>query len=140
MWCYNKLVPILEYNVYITLSLWSAIIVFGRGSQIYKKFNKIATRPHPHPHPPPILATKILFVLIISLFEQTKHTVCGHLLTPYILVINDFMTYFFPKIMTQYIWDPLPKKMKAPLIIISLTYILICGIINIVRQVEYHNC
>ena len=105
------------------------------------KFTKSLIKLRPNPTPPPISATKILFVLIISLFEQTKHTVCGHLLTPYILVINDFMTsLFFSKNYDQYIWDPLPKKMKAPLIIISLTYILICGIINIVRQVEYHNC
>ena len=35
-------------------------------------------------------------------FEQNKHTICGHHVTPYILVINNFMTpYFsFPKFMT----------------------------------------
>ena len=51
-------------------------------------------------------------------FVQNKHTICGHLMTPYILVIKNFMTplFFFPKIYDpQYIWDPLQKKMPAPL-------------------------
>ena len=34
------------------------------------------------------------------LFEQNKHTICAHLVTPHILVIKNFMTplFFFPKI------------------------------------------
>ena len=38
-------------------------------------------------------------VLKSSLFEQNTHTIWGHLVTPYILVIKNFMTrlFFFPK-------------------------------------------
>ena len=44
--------------------------------------------------------------------------ICGHLVTPYILVIKNFMTplFFFPKIYDPpvFLGPPLPKKMIAP--------------------------
>ena len=62
--------------------------------------------PPPRIHPTPKQAK---IVLKSHLFEQTKHTICGHFVTPYILVIKNFMTplFFFPKIYDpQNIWDP----------------------------------
>ena len=46
--------------------------------------------------------------LEISLFEQNKHTIYGHLVIPYILVIKNFMT-------PQYIWDPPSEENASPL-------------------------
>ena len=95
------------------------------GSQIYKKSASIKL-------PPPYFGNQNLMtplslihltpkqakiVLKSVFFEQNKHTICGHLVTPYILVIKKFMTplFSFPKIYDppQYIWDPPPSKENA---------------------------
>ena len=83
---------------------------------------------------PPILATKHSrnplrrytlplkqdkIILKSVFFEQSKHTICGHLVTSYILVITNFMTslFFFQvqKIMTLGIFGT-PQKNDSPLL------------------------
>ena len=109
-----------SYNLTNNFRLLGAGIFFGRGVPNLQKVgvNKTATPlfrqqnfydPHCRYTLPPKQAKIVLF---ISLFEQNKHTICGHLVTPYIfmiLVIKNFMTplFFFPRIYDpQYIWDP----------------------------------
>ena len=65
--------------------------------------------------PCPSKQAKIVF---ISLFEQNKHTICGHLVTPYIfmiLVIKNFMTplFFFPRIYDPPVYLGPPSKENA---------------------------
>ena len=52
------------------------------------------------PHHRYTLPPKQAKTVLKSVFEQNKHTICGHLVTPYILVVKNFMTplFFFPKI------------------------------------------
>ena len=106
--------------------LWKtmrAIIFFGRGIPNLQKVgvNKIVT-PYfgnetlwHHHAPPPYPLNRLNYIEII-LFEQNKHTICDHLVTPYILVIKNVMTthlFFFPQIYDpQYIWDPPPFEEK----------------------------
>ena len=73
------------------------------GSQIYKKSATIKLHPPPFrqqkfydPHHQYTLTPKQATIVLKSVFfEQNKHTTCGHLVTPYILVIKNFMTPLF---------------------------------------------
>ena len=102
-------------------------------SQIYRKVSVDKTVPlylgnknfmTPHRYTYPLNRLK-LYCIEINLFEQNKHTICGHLVAPYILVIKNFMTppFFLSKNLwpPQHFWDPLPKKMPATPYQITLT-------------------
>ena len=101
------------------------IILFGMGSQSYIKMLSIRlwfpTPPHlsnnnfttPLQYTLPLKQAKIELNSELSLLEQNKHTDCGHLVTPYILVVTNFCDsyplFFFP--MTPSIFRrPFPKK------------------------------
>ena len=97
------------------------------GSQISGKSVSIKLRPplfwQQKFYDPPIGDTpyppKQAKIVLKSVFlKQNKHTICGHLVTPYILVIKNFMTplFFFPKFYDppSIFGTPLPKKMTAP--------------------------
>ena len=60
---------------------------------------KFYAPPH-HRYTLPPKQAKIVYSIDISLFEQNKHTIYGHFVTPYIL----WPPYY----------DPLPKKIPAP--------------------------
>ena len=60
-------------------------------------------------------------IVLKSVFlNKINNSICGHLVTPYILVIKNFMTplFFFPKIHDppppQYIWDSNSKEYDSP--------------------------
>ena len=91
------------------LTTKGAGIFSRRGVPNFKKSVLIKLRPLPisattiydppnHQYNLPPKQAKIVLKSIF--FEQNKHTICGHLVTPYILVIKNFMTplFFFPKI------------------------------------------
>ena len=86
-------------------SVTGAGIFFGRGSQIYKKVGveKTATplfRQQIFYDPPsPIHLTPPQQAKIeISLFEQNKHTICGHLVTPYTYIHFGHQKFYDPPI------------------------------------------
>ena len=76
-----------------------------------------------------------LKLIEISIFEQNKHTICGHLLTSYIIVIKIFTT---PPL---HIWDSLAKKVAkdSPLINRALNLMEITqSIILVTSSCENH--
>ena len=99
-------------------------------SQIHKKSASIKLRPPP---PPPISATKNFMtphhrstlppkqakIVLKSVFLNKINTLSVVILWLPSLWSSKILwppIFFFPKFMTpQYIWDPLPKKMPAPL-------------------------
>ena len=94
------------------------------GSQIYKivDVNKIATplfreqkcmTPH-HRHTLPPKQAKIVLKLVF--FEQDKLTFCGHLVTPYILVIKICMTPVLFGTPFRKNWYPLTRNDAASLL------------------------
>ena len=74
-----------------------------------------ATKIYPPPHHRYTLPPKQAKTVLKAVFlKQNKYTICGHLVTLYILVIKNFMIppFFFPKF-----YDPLVylgRKMPAP--------------------------
>ena len=104
-------------NVIIIFVMGLSFFLEG-GSQIYKKLASMKLQP-PYfkkfydPASPIHLTPKQAKIVLKSVFlNKNKHTICGHLVTPYILDIKNFDPLFsFPKIYDpQYVWDPLPKK------------------------------
>ena len=64
--------------------------------------------------PYPLNKLKLYWSQFLS---KNKHNICGHLGTPYILVIKNFMTphFSFQKYTTPlYIWDPPSKENDSP--------------------------
>ena len=101
------------------------------GSQIYKKLASMKLRP-PYfgnknfmtPHYRYTLPPKQAKIVLKPVFEQNKHTICGHVMTPYILVIKNFMTHpTFPSknLWPQYICDPPTEENTSPLRLLFCT-------------------
>ena len=95
-------------SIYICISAVKGLsFSLEAGPQIYKKSVLIKLQPPyfgnknfknfwPH-HRYTLSPKQAKIVLKSSLFEQNKHIICGHLVTPYILVNKYFMTPYFSK-------------------------------------------
>ena len=113
-----------SYNLTNNLNFWELAFSSEGGSQIYKKSASINSTPlfrqqkFYDPHCRYTLPPKQAKIVFISLFEQNKHTICGHLVTPYnimILVIKNSMTplFFFPRIYDPPVYLGPPSKENA---------------------------